>query len=174
MIPVVAALAAQGLSLVANAVLAKGKEFIEEKAGVKISPDMSPEELTKLQQFQLENERDLQAIYVEDNKLSEALAEKVIDAQIAEDKSVTDRWVADTTAGDMLTKRIRPGALIYLLALFTAMIVASGFGVTFGDGYFPLVKELLMLVFGAYFGGRSAEKIAEMYYNHKVEVGGQK
>ena len=67
--PFVAPLLAQGLSLIANAALAKGKQWIEERSGVKLRPEISPEELTQLRQFELEHEEELQRLYLESNKL---------------------------------------------------------------------------------------------------------
>lgn len=161
-----------GLGLVANAAMAKGKEFIEEKAGVKLTPDMTPEDLTKLKQFELENEKELMELQSADNKLSEALAEKVLDAEKNEQDNITARWAADAT-GDTLTKRIRPATLIYLMSLFTLFAIASIYGAAPNDTYIALLKELLLAVFYSYFGGRSAEKIMEMYVNHKVAIGGK-
>ena len=69
MLPIVAGLLAQDLNLVGNAVLAKGKEWVEEKTGAKLAPDMPSEELTKLRQFELEHEEELQRLQLENNKL---------------------------------------------------------------------------------------------------------
>ena len=70
MLSVVAGLLAQGLNLVGNAVLAKGKEWIEERTGVKLAPDMPSEELAKLRQFELEHEEELQRLQLEENRLT--------------------------------------------------------------------------------------------------------
>jgi len=48
-----------GLNLVANAVMAKGKDFVEKKLGVELKPDMSPEDLVKIQIAQMEHEEEL-------------------------------------------------------------------------------------------------------------------
>lgn len=67
--PFLLALLSQGLSLLGNAALAKGKDWVEEKTGVKLQPDMPPEDLVKLKQFELEHEEELQRIRVEEGKL---------------------------------------------------------------------------------------------------------
>lgn len=57
--PLLATLAQQGLSMVGNAILAKGRETVEEKLGVKIPDDpakLTPELLQQLQIRQMENE----------------------------------------------------------------------------------------------------------------------
>ncbi len=58
-----------GLNLVANAVMAKGKDFVEKKLGVELKPDMSPEDLAKIQIAQMEHEEELMRLRIEDDKL---------------------------------------------------------------------------------------------------------
>lgn len=68
--PFITALLGSGLRLVANAALVKGKEFVEEKTGVKLDqPSLSQEDQLKLQQFQVEHEEELLKLQLEDNKL---------------------------------------------------------------------------------------------------------
>ena len=50
---------AQGMNLVANAVLAKGKSWVEEKAGVRLDQPLSTEDMTKLRQFEMEHQEEL-------------------------------------------------------------------------------------------------------------------
>jgi hypothetical protein len=58
MIPIVATLLAQGLGILGNAVLAKGKDVIEEKLGVDIeSAIQTPDGLLKLKQLEVDNEQ---------------------------------------------------------------------------------------------------------------------
>lgn len=70
MAPFIAELLAAGLRLVANAALVKGKEFIEEKAGVKLDqPTLSSDDIQKLKVFQMEHEEELLRIQLENNKI---------------------------------------------------------------------------------------------------------
>ena len=55
MLPILQPLLSNGLNLVANAVMAKGKKVVEEKLGVELKPDMSPEDLAKIQIAQMEH-----------------------------------------------------------------------------------------------------------------------
>lgn len=58
MVPIVAALLQQGLSILGNAVLAKGKDVVEEKLGVDISQALGTEEgRIKLKQLEMEHEQ---------------------------------------------------------------------------------------------------------------------
>ena len=63
MIPIVAGLlttlAENGLGLLSSAIQAKGKQVVEEKLGVKISDNPSPEEVVKLRQLQYDHEERL-------------------------------------------------------------------------------------------------------------------
>lgn len=56
MLPIVATLAANGLSLLANAVMAKGKEVVEEKLGVKLDEPKNQEDVLRLKQLEFDHE----------------------------------------------------------------------------------------------------------------------
>lgn len=86
----ITALLKAGLSLVANAALVKGKEYIEEKTGVKLQENMPPEDLAKVRQWELENEPELAALRVEDNRLAVANAIEVNATMREEGKS--EHW----------------------------------------------------------------------------------
>lgn len=76
---------------------------------------------------------------------------KLLEMDIIEMQEVTKRWEADSK-GSKLTQNVRPLTLIFLTIAFVI-------------GWFlqieelEVVKELLTIVFLAYFGGRSVEKI---------------
>ena len=57
--PILATLAANGLGIVADAVTKKGKEFVEEKLGVELTPDPSPEAVENWKNAAREHEREL-------------------------------------------------------------------------------------------------------------------
>jgi hypothetical protein len=85
-----------------------------------------------------------------------------LEAERVMEGAVTERWQADMQSDDPLAKRVRPLALIYLLLFMTIVILADSFeGLEFNvkDVYVDLIQALLLLVFGAYYGGRSLEKI---------------
>ena len=94
MLPIVAGLLAQGLNLVGNAVLAKGKEWVEEKTGVKLVPDMSPEELMKLRQFELEHEEELQRLQLEENRLTYEDTKSARDMNTRINESSNATWLS--------------------------------------------------------------------------------
>ena len=58
MIPlVVAALLEKGLGMLGNAVLAKGQSVVEDKLGIKLTPDITPEQAVALKQLEFEHEK---------------------------------------------------------------------------------------------------------------------
>ena len=78
------------------------------------------------------------------------IALKKLDQEIAEFDGITKRWVADSQ-GSMLTKNVRPLTLLFLTLAFVV-----GWYLQIQE--LEIVKELLQIVFLAYFGGRSWEK----------------
>ena len=90
-------------------------------------------------------------------KLEELFVRAEADAQ----REVTARWNADTKSGNWLTANIRPITLIFLTSVFAILSVTDGnigeFSI--GDAYKPIYQTLLLTVYGAYFAGRSIEKI---------------
>lgn len=158
MAPLVQMLFSQGLNLLGNAVLAKGKEVVEEKLGVKIE-QAKPEELRRLE---IEHEEFL----VEAGIRKEQLA---LEAEKAAQGNVTERWKADMLSDSWLSKNIRPMILLYLLVSYTVMSLLSAANINVTQAYVELLGQMLMLAFSAYFVGRSAEKIIDMKERGKME-----
>lgn len=69
MAPLLAALASKGLSLIADAVMAKGKEVIEDKLGIELKEDMTPEEVISLKRLEVEHEEFLLNAALENRKM---------------------------------------------------------------------------------------------------------
>ena len=69
LLPILQPLLSNGLNLVANAVLAKGKKVVEDKLGVELKPDMSPEDMAKVQIAAMEHEEELMRLGLEEEKL---------------------------------------------------------------------------------------------------------
>jgi hypothetical protein len=90
MLPVIAALLAQGMSLLGNAVMTKGQDWLEEKTGVKLGPAMTSEDLVKLKQFELAHEVELLKLQQDDDKLSlEVLQVEAADRKDARAREVS-------------------------------------------------------------------------------------
>ena len=100
----IAPLLAQGLSLIGNAVMAKGKDWVEEKTGVKIEPNMSDKDLLTLKQYEMDHEEELLRLRIEDNKLDlETFREEVKDRGSARDRDIEfiKRGMVNTRANVM-------------------------------------------------------------------------
>ena len=141
MLPVVAGLLAQGLNLVGNAVLVKGKEWVEEKTRGKLAPNMPPKELAKLRQFELEHEEELQRLQLEENRLTYEDTKSARDMNTRINESANATW---------LSKNI-PAIL--------ALVVVVGGGITLTTTSQADVRTavvgLMTLVLGFYFGNSS-------------------
>ena len=84
----------------------------------------------------------------------------VVDAEASAQEQVTRRWESDSKAG-WLPANIRPLTLAFLTIVFVIISFSSGNIGSFQlDPMFsPIYTNLLMVVYGAYFAGRSIEKI---------------
>ena len=93
-------------------------------------------------------------------KITQILAE----AEQAAQAQVTARWEADLKHGSWLSKNIRPITLVFLTAVFVILSVFDGnLGeFTIGESYIPVYQTLLITVYGAYFAGRSIEKVRKV------------
>lgn len=84
-----------------------------------------------------------------------------IEAEADMQKNVTERWKADLQHGNWLTKSVRPLTLIFLVVSTVVMVfIDSGF-IAFDveEKWTDLLQLTLITVIGAYFGGRSIEKV---------------
>lgn len=166
MLPVfLAPLLQQGLSLIGNAVLAKGKDWVEEKTGVKLDQPLSAEDSIKLKQFELEHEEELLKLRIEEKKLNLEEIKVIAGVIQTEEQNVTDRWKADMSSDSWLSKNIRPMTLIALFSGYFVFAMMSAFGMETNKTYVELLGQWGMLVMTAYFGGRTVEKVMEMRSN---------
>lgn len=93
--------------------------------------------------------------------LKQKLEEMIFDFESKIQQEVTSRWEADMKSDSWLSKNVRPLTLIFLVASTVIMIfIDSGF-ILFNvePKWTDLLQMVLITVIGAYFGGRSYEKI---------------
>jgi len=162
-----APLLSQGLSLIGNAVLAKGKDWVEEKTGVKLDQPLSAEDTLKLRQYEMDHEEELLRLRIEEKKLGIDELQVMAQAVVNENNNVTDRWKADMVSDSWLSKNIRPGTLIYILTAYVLFALLDGAGYRISETYITLLGQWGLIVMTAYFGGRSVEKIMEIRRNGK-------
>jgi hypothetical protein len=132
-----------GLNLVANAVMAKGKDYVEKKLGVELKPDMSSEDLAKIQIAQMEHEEELLRLRIEEDKLD--LAE--LELRLKDTDSAREREVQISTSdkAPLLNKIVTP-----VLALSILLLTFVLFGVVMFDDT-PVEasrKDILIYILG--------------------------
>lgn len=84
-----------------------------------------------------------------------------VDAEIAYQNNVTERWKADMNSDVKLAKLIRPVTLITLMVMFCLTMIADSMDAwpfNVKDSYVDLLQILMLTSFGAYFAGRTIEK----------------
>jgi hypothetical protein len=76
-------------------------------------------------------------------------------------KQVTERWKLDMQSDSWLSKNIRPLVLIFLCVSTVLLIFIDAGIITFNvkASWVDLLQLVLITVIGAYFGGRSLEKV---------------
>ena len=88
-------------------------------------------------------------------------AMKLLEMDLAEMQSISDRWEYDMKSDSWLSKNTRPLTLIYLTLCMTLYIVLDSLQIVFDmkDAWIDLLQTLLVTVYVAYFGSRGAEKV---------------
>jgi hypothetical protein len=79
-----------------------------------------------------------------------------------EQTNTTDRWKADMGSDSWLSKNIRPMALIAIFVAYFVFTMMSAFGYNAQESYVQLLGQWGQIIFLAYFGGRTIEKLADM------------
>ena len=76
-------------------------------------------------------------------------------------KQVTERWKVDMNSDSWLSKNIRPIVLVFLVISTVLLIFIDAGTISFKvqDKWTDLLQLVLITVIGAYFGGRSLEKV---------------
>ena len=87
--------------------------------------------------------------------------ELVSSYEIEMEKNITERWKMDMQSDSWLSKNIRPLVLVFLVVSTVLMIFIDAGTINFvvEDKWTDLLQLVLITVIGAYFGGRSLEKV---------------
>ncbi len=96
----------------------------------------------------------------ERKELKIKLKQIVLNAQANAEEQITRRWESDNKAG-WLPANIRPLTLAFLVVSTIVLIFIEGGVIDFDvkDNWIDLLQLVLITVIGAYFGGRSFEKV---------------
>lgn len=135
--PILSTLASNGLGLLAGAIQAKGKEFVEQKLGISIPDNASaftPELIAKLKEKEMEHEEILlelsikeQELYIEDVKSARNLGIEL---------SKAEGWLNQNIMPILALITIVGGALIMLLSSESEVRMAAVSLMTMVLGYF--------------------------------------
>ena len=89
------------------------------------------------------------------------IKEIVSNYEVEMEKTITERWKMDMQSDSWLSKNIRPLVLVFLVVSTVLMIFIDAGTINFvvEDKWTDLLQLVLITVIGAYFGGRSLEKV---------------
>ena len=98
---------------------------------------------------------------VERAQFEKEMSEVFIKAEAEIQENVTERWKVDLQHGNWLTRSVRPLVLIFLIVSTILMVFIDSGSIQFNveEKWTDLLQLTLLTVIGAYFGGRSIEKI---------------
>jgi hypothetical protein len=137
-------LLSQGLNLLGNAVLAKGKDWVKEKTGVDLDKaSLSQEDYVKLKQFEMDHEEELIRLRQEDDKLGFEIEK----AYLEDTQSARNMQVAALNQTDVFAKRF-----VYYFAIFWGFMACGYIGaITFGhipEGNIRFADTILGFILG--------------------------
>jgi hypothetical protein len=99
----------------------------------------------------------------EEEKLeaNQKIKELVSNYEVEMEKQITDRWKSDMASDSWLSKNVRPLVLVFLVITTVLMIFIDAGMISFEveAKWTDLLQLVLITVIGAYFGGRSLEKV---------------
>ena len=89
------------------------------------------------------------------------MKELMANYQMEMEKQVSARWDADMKSDSWLSKNVRPMTLIFVLVCTMLLIFIDAGAINFvvEEKWTDLFQLTLITIIGAYFGGRSVEKL---------------
>ena len=89
------------------------------------------------------------------------IKELVSNYEVEMEKNITERWKVDMQSDSWLSKNVRPLTLVFLIVCTMLLIFIDAGALKFEvkSSWVDLLQLVLITVIGAYFGGRSLEKV---------------
>ena len=89
------------------------------------------------------------------------IKELIANYEVEMEKNITSLWEADLKSDSWLSKNVRPMVLIFLIVCTMLLIFIDAGALKFEvkSSWVDLLQLVLITVIGAYFGGRSFEKV---------------
>ena len=106
-----------------------------------------------------------------DEKLAAELKIKELISSYEKDmeRNVTDRWVSDNQSDNWMSKNIRPYSLAFIFICTIIMVFIDSGNIDFNvdDEWKGLLQIVLITMVGAFFGGRTFEKVTKVKKDNK-------
>jgi hypothetical protein len=85
----------------------------------------------------------------------------MVNHQVEVEKNVSERWKADMNSDSWLSKNVRPLVLVFSIACTMLLVFIDSGSIKFQveEKWTDLLQLVLITIIGAYFGGRSVEKL---------------
>ena len=89
------------------------------------------------------------------------IKELMVSHQVEVEQNVSERWKADMNSDSWLSKNVRPLVLVFTIACTMLLVFIDSGSITFQveEKWTDLLQLVLITIIGAYFGGRSVEKL---------------
>ena len=89
------------------------------------------------------------------------IKELMVNHQVEVEKNVTARWQSDMNSDSWLSKNVRPLVLVFVIACTMLLVFIDSGSIKFEveEKWTDLLQLTLITIIGAYFGGRSVEKL---------------
>ena len=89
------------------------------------------------------------------------IKELMVNHQVEVEKNVSERLKADMNSDSWLSKNVRPLVLVFTIACTMLLVFIDSGSITFQveEKWTDLLQLVLITIIGAYFGGRSVEKL---------------
>ena len=97
---------------------------------------------------------------------------KMAELDFREAEEITKRWQSDMSSDSWMAKNIRPYNLAILTGflMFTIILDSSITGFNVDETWINVLSSLLLLIYGAYYGSRAAEKITDKISKVKTKL----
>ena len=89
------------------------------------------------------------------------IKELMVSHQVEVEKNVTARWQSDMNSDSWLSKNVRPLVLVFFIVCTMLLVFIDSGSIKFEveEKWTDLLQLTLITIIGAYFGGRSVEKL---------------
>jgi len=100
--------------------------------------------------------------------LKNAMQQMLLDSEATVQENVTERWKSDMNSDSWLSKNVRPLVLMFLVVCTMILVFIDAGVIDFKveERWINLLEITLLTVIGAYFGGRSIEKVRNTNAKH--------